>query len=135
MKKSYKIKLDCHPCDELPLVGEFGKLGKIIGLAGFLGTGFSAGVFGAKIEKLSKDGYANIVVIQNGVILSQGMTDDEFGDILINGNCATDNSIEQFDGGCLIATATYGSEMATQVLDVLTRKKYDISYFLKFSII
>ena len=73
------------------------------------------GVFGAKIEKLSKDGYANIVVIQNGVILSQGMTDDEFGDILINGNCATNNSIEQFEGGCLIATATYGSEMATQV--------------------
>ena len=73
------------------------------------------GVFGAKIEKLSKDGYANIVVIQNGVILSQGMTNDEFGDILINGNCATSNSIEQFEGGCLIATATYGSEMATQV--------------------
>jgi hypothetical protein len=73
------------------------------------------GVFGAKIEKLSEDGYANIVVIQNGVILSQGMTDDEFGDILINGNCAPNNSIEQFEGGCLIATATYGSEMATQV--------------------
>ena len=73
------------------------------------------GVFGAKIEKLSKDGYANIVVIQNGVILSQGMTDDEFGDILINGNCATNNSIEQFEGGCLIATATYGSEMSSQV--------------------
>ena len=75
----------------------------------------SSGVFGAKIEKLSKDGYANIVVIQNGVILSQGMTDDEFGDILINGNCAPNNSIEQFEGGCLIATATYGSEMAIQV--------------------
>jgi hypothetical protein len=75
----------------------------------------SPGIFGAKIEKLSKEGYANIVVIQNGTILSQGMTDDEFGDILINGNCATNNSIEQFDGGCLIATATYGSEMATQV--------------------
>ena len=75
----------------------------------------SPGVFGAKIEKLSEDGYANIVVIQNGVILSQGMTDDEFGDILINGNCAPNNSIEQFEGGCLIATATYGSEMAIQV--------------------
>ncbi len=73
------------------------------------------GIFGAKIEKLGEDGYANIVVIQNGVILSQGMTDEEFGDVLINGNCATNNSIEQFEGGCLIATATYGSEMATQV--------------------
>ena len=73
------------------------------------------GVFGAKIEKMSEEGYAHIVVIQNGMILSQGMTDDEFGDVLINGNCAVNNSIDQFEGGCLIATATYGSEMSSQV--------------------
>ena len=73
------------------------------------------GVFGAKIEKMSEEGYAHIVVIQNGMILSQGMTDDEFGDVLINGNCAVNNSIDQLEGGCLIATATYGSEMSSQV--------------------
>jgi hypothetical protein len=73
------------------------------------------GVFGAKIEKMNKDGYAHIVVIQNGMILSQGMTDEPFGDVLINGNCAVNNSIDQFEGGCLIATAAYGSEMSSQV--------------------
>jgi len=75
-----------------------------------------AGVFGAKINKMTQDGFAHIVVIQNHEILSQGMTDEEFGDVLINGNCFTDNTIDSIGGGgCLIATATYGSEMATQV--------------------
>ena len=75
-----------------------------------------AGVFGAKINKMTQDGFAHIVVIQNHEILSQGMTDEEFGDVLINGNCFTDNAIDSIGGGgCLIATATYGSEMATQV--------------------
>ncbi|MES2615326.1 MAG: FAD-dependent oxidoreductase [Bdellovibrionota bacterium] len=46
---NYFVSVDCHPCDELPLVGEFGKLGKILGCTGFLATGFSSGVWGAKI--------------------------------------------------------------------------------------
>ena len=75
-----------------------------------------SGVFGAKINKITQDGFVHIVVIQNHEILSQGMTDEEFGDVLINGNCFTDNAIDSIGGGgCLIATATYGSEMATQV--------------------
>ncbi|MGY3802585.1 FAD-dependent oxidoreductase [Pigmentibacter ruber] len=43
------ILVDCYPCDELPLLGEFGKLGKILGNTGWLATGFSAGVWAAYI--------------------------------------------------------------------------------------
>ena len=48
-QKDFFVTTDCHPCDELPLVGEFGKLGKVLGCTGFLATGFPAGVWGAKI--------------------------------------------------------------------------------------
>jgi hypothetical protein len=36
---------DCLPCDELPLVGEFGKWGRIVGSAGFLAAGHSAQLY------------------------------------------------------------------------------------------
>lgn len=44
-----KINVDCYPCDELPIVGEYGKLGRILGSTGWLATGFSAGAWSAKI--------------------------------------------------------------------------------------
>jgi len=72
------------------------------------------GVFGARIEKLTQDGYLRIVAIQNQKIITQGTTVDEFANVLINGNCAS--SVGAIPGGgCLIATATYGSEFAPQV--------------------
>ena len=72
------------------------------------------GVFGAKIQKLSSQGYLTIVVIQNHQIITQGSTQEQMGEILINGNCAAaPGGIP--GGGCLIATATYGSELAPQV--------------------
>ena len=73
------------------------------------------GVFGAKIKKLTQDGFLKIIVIQNQRIVSQGATTEEFGEILINGNCESESSSAPGGGGCLIATATYGSEMAPQV--------------------
>lgn len=73
------------------------------------------GVFGAKITKLTQDGYLKIIVIQNQKILSQGTTDAKFGEVLINGNCMSTSSSAPAGGGCLIATATYGSELAPQV--------------------
>ena len=73
------------------------------------------GVFGAKIKKLTQDGFLKIVVIQNQKVVTQGTTEADFGEILINGNCATGFSSGPGGGGCLIATATYGSEMAPQV--------------------
>jgi len=73
------------------------------------------GVFGAKIEKLTKDGYLQIVVIQNQKVVTQGSTEAEFGEILINGDCVSDFTSGPEGGGCLIATATYGTELAPQV--------------------
>lgn len=72
------------------------------------------GVYGAKIEKLTQDGYVRLVVIQHQEILSQGTTEEEFGNVLINGNCFSSFSAGP-GGGCLIATATYGTELAPQV--------------------
>ncbi|MCS5528305.1 MAG: hypothetical protein NZ747_03415 [Nitrosopumilus sp.] len=73
------------------------------------------GIFGAKIAKLTQDGYLKIIVIQNQKIISQGSTDAKFGEVLINGNCISTSDSTPVGGGCLIATAAYGSEMAPQV--------------------
>jgi len=72
------------------------------------------GVFGAKIEKLTQHGYLTIVAIQNQEIISQGSTHEQFMEVLINGNCVSSFSASP-GGGCLIATATFGSELAPQV--------------------
>jgi len=71
------------------------------------------GVFGAKITKLTQEGLLQVIVIQDQRVITQGSTGEEFGEIVINGNCASD--FESGPGGCLIATATYGSELAPQV--------------------
>ena len=70
------------------------------------------GVFGAKVQKLTPGGYLTIVAIQNQAIISQGSTHEQMGEVLINGNCVPSASL---GGGCLIATATFGSELAPQV--------------------
>ncbi len=73
------------------------------------------GVFGAKIQKLTDEGYLRIVAIQNNQIISQGSTEDPLGEVLINGDCVSSFNSGTEGGGCLIATATYGSELAPQV--------------------
>nr|ABZ09120.1 hypothetical protein ALOHA_HF4000APKG6D9ctg2g26 [uncultured marine crenarchaeote HF4000_APKG6D9] len=70
-------------------------------------------VFGAKIKKLTQDGYLKIIVIQDQKVIAEGSTEDDFGELLINGNCVSSSS--PTGGGCLIATATFGSEMSPQV--------------------
>ncbi len=75
----------------------------------------SKGVFGTRIKKLTQDGYLELAVIQNQKILSHGITKEQLGSVLINGNCASDPSTAPEIGGCLVATATFGSEMAPQV--------------------
>ena len=78
----------------------------------------SEGVFGAKIQKLTQEGYLKLVVIQNKEIIIQDSTEETFGEILINGNCISSIQIEDGfgdGGGCLIATAAFGSELAPQV--------------------
>jgi hypothetical protein len=74
------------------------------------------GVFGAKIEKATQDGNLTLVVIQNQQIMAQNTTDEPFGDVLINGSCTSEFGVGNGEGGgCLIATAAFGSELAPQV--------------------
>ena len=82
----------------------------------------SQGMFGTKIQKLTQEGYLEMYLIQNQQIVSQGSTETNFGEVFLKGNCvsssdptASTNPGIPRGGGCLIATATYGSEMATQV--------------------
>ena len=82
----------------------------------------SQGMFGTKIQKLTQEGYLEMYLIQNQQIISQGSTETNFGEVFLKGNCvsssdpmtSTNPGIPR-GGGCLIATATYGSEMATEV--------------------
>ena len=72
-------------------------------------------LFGAKIQKLTQDGYLELFVIQNQKIISQGSTETNFGEMYITDNCLSNSAPTPQGGGCLIATATYGSELAPQV--------------------
>ncbi|MDB2445698.1 hypothetical protein N9W45_01140 [Nitrosopumilus sp.] len=72
-------------------------------------------LFGAKIQKLTQDGYLELFVIQNQKIISQGSTETNFGEVYITDNCLSNSAPTPQGGGCLIATAAYGSELAPQV--------------------
>ena len=72
-------------------------------------------LFGAKIQKLTQEGYLELFVIQNQKIISQGSTETNFGEVYITDNCLSNSAPTPQGGGCLIATATYGSELAPQV--------------------
>ncbi len=82
----------------------------------------SQGMFGTKIQKLTQEGYLEMYLIQNQQIISQGSTETNFGEVFLKGNCvsssdpaASTNPGIPRGGGCLIATATYGSELSPQV--------------------
>jgi len=73
------------------------------------------GVFGARFQKMTDEGYLRIVAIQNQKIIDQSSTEARMGEIIINGNCVSSLGSGPGGGGCLIATATFGSELAPQV--------------------
>ena len=73
------------------------------------------GVFGARFQKMTDEGYLKIVAIQNQKIMAQKSIEAQLGEIIINGNCVSSFSTGPGGGGCLIATATFGSELAPQV--------------------
>jgi len=73
------------------------------------------GFFGAKVQKVTEDGYVRMVAIQNQKILAQGFTEERFGEIIIQDDCLSSLGSGTGGGGCLIATAAFGSEMAPQV--------------------
>ena len=75
----------------------------------------SQGMFGTKIQKSTQEGYLEVFVIQNQKIISQGSTETNFGEVYITDNCLSNSAPTPQGGGCLIATATYGSELAPQV--------------------
>ncbi len=72
------------------------------------------GGFAAKFQKMTEDGYLIIVAIQNQKIMTQNSTQAQFGEVFITSSCVT-SSTTGTGGGCLIATATYGTELAPQV--------------------
>ncbi len=74
-----------------------------------------AGNFAAKFQKMTEDGYLKIVAIQNQRIMAQRSTDAQTGEVFIDGNCISSVSTGPGGGGCLIATATFGTELSPQV--------------------
>jgi len=62
------------------------------------------------LQKQVEFGYIEIQLVQNGKILNQASTTAQYGIASVASEC-----LSQFGGGCLIATATYGSELAPQV--------------------
>jgi len=76
---------------------------------------FRQGIFAAKFHKNTEAGYLRIVAIQNNKIIDQRSITAQSGDVTINGNCVSSFAPGPEGGGCLIATATFGSELAPQV--------------------
>jgi len=73
------------------------------------------GVFAARFQKTTEEGYLRIVAIQNHKIIDQRSIEGKIGEITINGQCVSSIGPGSGGGGCLIATAAYGSELAPQV--------------------
>jgi len=76
---------------------------------------FRQGVFAAKFHKNTDEGYLRLVAIQNNKIIDQRSITAQSGEVTINGNCVSSFGPGSEGGGCLIATATFGSELAPQV--------------------
>ncbi len=76
---------------------------------------FRQGIFAAKFNKVTEAGYLRIVAIQSNKIIDQRSITAQSGDVTINGNCVSSFAPGSEGGGCLIATATFGSELAPQV--------------------
>lgn len=41
--KSFSLGVDCHPCDEMPVIGEVGRHGRLLCAGGWLASGYAAG--------------------------------------------------------------------------------------------
>ena len=84
-----------------------------------------SGKYEVRIMNIPSDDYAGnisylfIGVVQNGKVLDYGYTNVRNGIVTLNGECASKSIIpinsNSKGGGCLIATATYDSELAPQV--------------------
>ena len=72
------------------------------------------GTFAARF-KMTEGGFLKIVAIQDQKIMDQSSTDAQSAEVFINGNCVSSFGTGSGGGGCLIASATFGSELASQV--------------------
>lgn len=59
-------------------------------------------------QKQTEDGWAAVVIIQDGKVLKSGSTNAAYGVVHVSAECAS-------IGGCLIATAAHNSELSPQV--------------------
>jgi len=75
------------------------------------------GIYSATFQKNTEDGEIRVMVIQNGKQIDFQETSAAFGIASVTGECyhPIESSVEPSGGGCLIATATFGSELAPQV--------------------
>ncbi len=67
-------------------------------------------IISLNLQKQTADGFIEIQLIQKNKILNQASTTAQYGIASVAAEC-----IPEFGGGCLIATATYCSELAPQV--------------------
>jgi hypothetical protein len=67
-------------------------------------------IISINLQKETTEGFIEIQLVQKDKILNQASTNAQYGIASVAAEC-----IPELSGGCLIATATYGSEMATEV--------------------
>jgi len=76
----------------------------------------SGGTYSLSFQKQTDYGYLMLSVIQGGKELDSEYTNAQYGVISLAGKCISSfGDIGSGSGGCLIATATYGSELTPQV--------------------
>ncbi len=74
----------------------------------------SNGSWSLTFQKGTEGGTLAVLVIQNGENVDGGNTKAKYGVLSLSDRCAP-GQMQSAGGGCLIATATYGSELAPQV--------------------
>lgn len=79
------------------------------GDAKFVAKCGNLGLVQGLFQKQTEGGFVAVVIIQNGKIIGSEATNAQFGIAHATGECTS------AVGGCLIATATYGTEFAPQV--------------------
>ena len=67
-------------------------------------------IISINLQKETTEGFIEIQLVQKDKILNQASTNAQYGIASVAAEC-----IPELSGGCLIATATYGSELAPQV--------------------
>ena len=73
------------------------------------------GTFNATLQKFTEGGDLRFLVIQNGKDIDFQQTTEPFGIVTVSSKCYFP---DESTGGCLIATATFGTELAPQIQEL-----------------